>query len=329
MRFSYRPLAAWGRIVAVVAVVGAGAIAFAANAAASNSHAKKLTTLRITYNPNPSNTPVVVAQQEGFFKKNGIKAELTASPDTTQLLPSVGKKIDIDNTTPANVLQGQLQGYDPVLIASEDVETKSFPDSYLIVQKGINSIADLKGKTIGVLGLSGGLYEGVVDLLSQHGISKNQVKFQITPLSDQIGDMLGHTVDAVVTIVPFGSVLEGKGLQSLANPILGPLHANGALDLGWVANGKWAKAHPSLVAAFIKSQKEAITWMKSHHAAVVSIFEKDFQLPAASAASYPQTGYLNLNINPKYLTEWIKPMQNAGDLPKSFKVPVSKMIFKP
>jgi len=337
---SLRRLAAGGRVIAV-AVVAATMVAACgsssssssttsgSSAAATTSKSSGPVTLSIAYNPNPSNTPIVVAEKEGFFTQNGINAKLTTSQDTAALALDVGKQFDLVNTTPPTLLQAVAQGYKEELVASEDVESSSNRDTFLIGAKGITSLKDLKGKVIGAPGLSGNLYESAVVALSKAGISKSQVKFLIVPFPDMGNDLKSGTIQAAVTIVPFNGQLLGEGGVDLGNPIESTVNNQQALDLGWAASDSWASANPTALQKFDKSQEEALAWMKTHQAATVKLLETQFQLPAIAAEHYPVVGYISYPTSAAYLTNWIAPMKAVGDLPSSFSPSASQLVYTP
>lgn len=341
MNWRLRRVAVGGRGIAV-AVVAATAIAAcgssssssssasggSSNAAASQSSSSPAT-LRIAYNPNPSNTPIVVADKEGFFKKNGINAKLTASQDTAALAIDVGSQFDLVNTTPPTLLQAVAQGHKEQLVASEDVETSKNRDTYLIGGKGITSIKDLKGKTIGVPGLSGNLYESAVAALHDAGLSKSDVKFLIVPFPDMANDLKSGTIQAAVTIVPFNGQLLGEGGTDLGNPIETTVKNQPALDLGWAASDSWAAANKSTLQKFNVSQQEALAWMKTHQAETVKLLETEFKLPAIAAQHYPVVGYISYPTKTSYLTNWVAPMKAVGDLPSSYTPSASQLVYTP
>jgi NitT/TauT family transport system substrate-binding protein len=342
-------LAAGGRVIAVgvvaammVAACGSSSSSSSSSSSASSSSTSSTTpaaatttqssgpvTLRIAYNPNPSNTPIVVAAKEGFFTQNGINAQLTTSQDTAALALDVGKQFDLVNTTPPTLLQAVAQGYKEELVASEDVESPSNRDTYLIGAKGITSLAGLKGKVIGAPGLSGNLYESAVVALHKAGISKSQVKFLIVPFPDMANDLKSGTIQAAVTIVPFNGELLGEGGVDLGNPIESTVNNQQALDLGWAASDSWAASNASVIQKFDKSQAEALAWMKTHQAATVKLLETQFQLPAIAAEHYPVIAYISYPTNATYLTNWIAPMKAVGDLPSSFSPSTSQLVYTP
>ena len=343
MYSSLRRFAAHGRVAAIAAVAATMVAACgssssssstssasgASNAAAATTKSSGPVTLRIAYNPNPSNTPIVVAEKEGFFKQNGINAQLTTSQDTAALALDAGKQFDLVNTTPPTLLQAVAQGYKEQLIASEDVESASNRDTYLIGAKGITSLKDLKGKVIGVPGLSGNLYESAVVALHNAGIDKSQVKFLIVPFPDMANDLKSGTIQAAVTIVPFNGQMLGEGGVDLGNPIENTVKNQQALDLGWAASDSWAAANAATIQKFNTSQEEALAWMKSHQAATVKLLETEFQLPAIAAQHYPVVGYISYPTNAAYLTNWVAPMKAVGDLPSSFNPTSSQLMYSP
>jgi NitT/TauT family transport system substrate-binding protein len=312
----------------VAAVSGAAALALSL-ALASGASAAKLTTVRIAYNPNPSNTTIVIAQQQGFFKKNGINAVLTASQNTAALIPAIGKQYDIVNATPPSVLQAAAAGEKLTVFASETTETSKLTDTYLIAAKSITSLKDLKGATIGVPGLSGTLYESAVIALNKVGIKKNQVKFLSVPFADDAGDLANGTIQATCTIVPFNGQLLGEGFTNLGDPELNVTGGHTGLDIGWGASRSWALSHESILSGFVKAQEQADTWIKGHQSATISLLEKDFQLPAQAAEHYPLYQYFSFPMVKSYLFDWVSPMKAVGDLPKSYTPNYAQLITKP
>jgi NitT/TauT family transport system substrate-binding protein len=306
--------------------LGATAGALASLAAASGASAKSLTTVRIGYNPNPTNTTIIVAQQQGFFKKNGINAVLTASQNTTALIPALGKQFDIVNVTPPSLLQAGAAGENLTMVAGQTIETSALKDTYFIAAKGITSLKQLKGAKIGVPGLSGTLYEAAVIALNKAGIKKSQVKFLAVPFPDDAGDLANGTIQATATIVPFNGQLLGEGFSDLGDPVLAVTASKAGLDIGWGSYRPWALSHAAVLKAFVKAENEAVTWIKGHSAATISILEKDFQLPAEAAEHYPPYQFFSFGLTKSYISDWVTPMKAVGDLSKSYRPDYALLI---
>lgn len=317
--------------ITALALAGCGSSSSAGSGGSSGSSQSGDMTIRLAYNPNPTNTSIVVAQEQGFFKKNGLTVKLTASEASAALLPSIGKQYDIITETPPTILQGAAHGYQPILVGAEDVENgTSLRNSYLIGSKDITSVAQLKGKTIGVPTLSGNLYEGAVLMLAKAGISKNEVKMLQVPFNDTAADLQSGTIQAASTIFPYQFQLLGEGMHDLGDPMQFAFSGGGnALSAGWAAYAPWVKANPKAIAAFDKSQAEALAWMKANPAKAQQILVKDFQLPASVAKTFPVTKFVSFDVQDSYLEPWIAPMKKVGDLPADFHTSASQLVYQP
>jgi NitT/TauT family transport system substrate-binding protein len=311
---------------AVMIISGCGS---SSDAAATSGSSGQMT-LRIAYNPNPTNTTIVVADEQGFFKKNGLDVKLTSTQASAALIPSIGKQFDLITVTPPSLLQAAAQGLKPVLVAAEDVENSTdLRNSYVIGGKGIASVADLKGKTIGVPTLSGNLYEGALIMLQKAGIAKADVKFLQVPFANMAGSLSSGTIQAAVTIYPFQGQLLGSGLKDLGNPMDLTGDGSDALSAGWLGYAPWVAKNKATIDAFNKAQDEALAWMKANDAGAKSVLVKSFQLPQAVADKFQVTQFVSFAPKADYLTPWVAPMKALGDLPASFTTSTSDLVYQP
>src|SRR5436190_2192039 len=104
-RFSIRVLFAVGLFVVI-----ASSFAFSANASA------KTEKLRLAYAPIPTNIAVVIAKEQGFYKKNGLDVKLTPIPLAARAVGALGKQFDIANGTPEHLLSSQAKGFGPQVV---------------------------------------------------------------------------------------------------------------------------------------------------------------------------------------------------------------------
>ncbi|MGE2834279.1 ABC transporter substrate-binding protein [Mycobacterium sp. SMC-4] len=105
--------------------------------------------------PSASDTPIHIAMDEGWFEEEGLRVEIVFSPGSGAAIQQLAAgNADIASTTPASVMQANLQGT-PVSMVLQHNYKQPF-DIAAPAGSGINTIADLRGKTIGVSELSGG-----------------------------------------------------------------------------------------------------------------------------------------------------------------------------
>ena len=312
-------------------LASAGVLAGMAFAGASAGSASAASTLRIMYNPNPTNTSIVVASQQGFFKKNGLNVQLLTSANTAALVPALGKQFDLLTITPTSVLQAAAAGFKPELVGGETVENTKFQSSYIIGAKGITSVKQLQGQKVGVVGLAGVLYSSMLIRLHRAGLKTSDVQFVQIPFADMNSDLQNGTVQAVVTIYPFQGQMLGEGFTNLGNPVIAVVGgvAN-AMDAGWAATQSWASSHKKVLREFEKAQNQALAWMKANPSGVVSVLENSFQLPSFVAGRYDAVDYTNFSINPNYLLAWNAPMFNSGQLKHRLtKKQVKALVYSP
>jgi NitT/TauT family transport system substrate-binding protein len=311
-----------------VLLVAAGMVLSLCAIFAGAASAKKLQSLTIAYDPNPTNTSIVVAEQQGYFKKNGLNVKLTTSADTTALLPSVGKQFDLVGAGPSSILQFAAHGFHPMLVSAQTIENgTNLKNTYLIGASGVTSLKSLEGKTVGAAALSGTQYDALLWELKHAGISTSSVKVLEVPFADMSSDLASGTIQAALAINPFAAGMLAKGDPLISDPIAVTLHNQTAMSIGWVASGPWTVIHEQEITDFDKAQQEALAWMKAHTAGSQAILEKDFQLPAVAAEKYPITQYVSFKVLPTYLSAWIAPLKAIGVLPKSFDEPIGQLVY--
>src|SRR5512144_94450 len=95
----------------------------------------------------PSNTPIWVADQKGFFKKNGLNAEVIAiSASTIVIQALLTGEVDFIIAPSATLVTSRLAGADTVMVSTN---LPLFID-HIVSLNDITSVEQLKGKTGGV-----------------------------------------------------------------------------------------------------------------------------------------------------------------------------------
>ena len=123
---------------------------------------------------NPDHAALIIAEQKGLFKDQGIKVNLQepADPSMPPKLVAAGK-VDFAVTYQPELIQDVAHGL-PLTRISTLIAT---PLNTLMVLKDgdINSLADLKGKSIGTA-ISGGVSEATIGvMLENSGLSLSDV----------------------------------------------------------------------------------------------------------------------------------------------------------
>lgn len=112
-----------------------------------------------------------------FFARHGLETELVFIASSSHGVPALlAGEIPIYSGSPETAAQAAAAGADVVIIASSE------PTPYkLIVQPGIKSVADLKGKKIGTDRIGGSSYYATRRMLEKLGLKPEEVEFtQVT-----------------------------------------------------------------------------------------------------------------------------------------------------
>lgn len=165
---------------------------------ASSSFAASTTPAKLTvildWFPNPDHAPLVIAQEKGFFKQQGLDVKLIgpADPNDPPKLVAAGKA-DVGITYEPQFMEQVDQGL-PLIRIGTLIDK---PLNCLVVLKNgnIKSLADLKGKRIG--SSNGGLTSIMINnLLKNQGLSQQDVKL-VNVRYNLTQALLSHKVDAV------------------------------------------------------------------------------------------------------------------------------------
>ena len=95
----------------------------------------------------PSNTPIWVADQKGFFKRNGLSAEvINISASTIVIQALLTGEVDFIIAPSATLVTSRLAGADTIMVSTN---LPLFID-HIVSLAEITSVEQLKGKTGGV-----------------------------------------------------------------------------------------------------------------------------------------------------------------------------------
>ena len=148
-----------------------------------------LTTVRLAlgYIPNIQFAPLYVAAAQGYFAKAGLQVDF-AYMDENQAAALVGSNdLQFAVVSGEQVLLARTQGLPLVYVAAW---YQKYPVSVVAkADQGINTPADLRGKTIGLPGLYGANYIGLRALLYSAGLTEADVTL----------DSIGYTQVAALT----------------------------------------------------------------------------------------------------------------------------------
>jgi taurine transport system substrate-binding protein len=237
--------------VALACVVALTAIALQACGSSGSSPSSGGKPITIAYQVNIV-APFFLAQQKKLFQKNGLDPKFVKfeSGPAQQSALSNGN-VDIGELGVLPFVSSVANGAPNVGIMVSDDVSKS---NGMVVQpdSGITSVADLKGKTVGVPKGSASYY-GLLKALAKAHMSLSDIKFRDLQPPVLLSAFQHKDLDAGWIWAPWLEKLEDMGgKRILVNAQVGAQSPS-----FWTANASWLKKNPDAAAKFVKTMSEA------------------------------------------------------------------------
>jgi NitT/TauT family transport system substrate-binding protein len=274
-----RRLTGMRRIAAIAAgLVSTVGLVVATSGVASASSAKAKTITTVNYGVvglSASSIPLFVAQNRGFFYKNGLKVNLIAVGQSQPICQQlIANALQFGDCSLSDTIQARMSGGSVEIIDNE--YSTSLPYD-LVVGKSIKTWAQLKGQTI----MLGGPRDNTVYYFSlmakKAGYKLSDFSYTYAGSSaDRFAALQSGSVAGTLLTLPFAPLSESLGynkLSSLGKLLTPANYAGGGTD----ANIGYANAHPKIIDDYVKSYQEAIAWIDNpkNKAKVMTLMETD------------------------------------------------------
>ena len=215
-------------------------------------------TLRMGFSPWPGWMPWQVAQEKDLFAQNNVKVNLVWFDGYLDSINALtAGQLDANSQTLNDTIAPLTAGADLVVVLTNDNSTGN---DKIIVREGINTIADLKGKTIAA-------EEGTVDHfllllgLQKEGLSAEDINFQPLETGKAAAAFAAGQVDAVGVFTPFTTqALKRSGSKVLFTSQDFP----GAISDHLVFNRAFVDQHPTPVQGLVNTWFAALDYIQAH-----------------------------------------------------------------
>jgi len=242
--------------VAVACALGAGPLANA-------QPAPQLRTINVITFGGGVNLPIFVAQRQGFFAKHGVEINLRYTPSSVYLMTGlIEGRFDIASAAIDNLVAYQEgQGEAPVKAQPDLVAIMGLENGFLnlVALPEVKTVADLRGKDLGVDAVSTGFAFVLREMVDKAGIKDSEVKyarFGGTPL--RYAALLDRKFAATLLSTPFDLQAEAKGFTRLgtATDLLGAYQGRAAFGMrGWLKDNEVAAI------GFMRAMRDATQWI--------------------------------------------------------------------
>jgi NitT/TauT family transport system substrate-binding protein len=258
--------------------------------AAGDASAKE--PLKIGYSDWPGYTAWEIGKVKGIFKKNGVDVELVWFPVYTDSLTAVNTgQLDGNLQTWSDLMAPLAEGIDLKVVQVLD---NSFGNDAIVAKPGIDSVKDLKGKTVGTE-LATVDHFMLLKALAMNGMTEKDIKYTNLTVGDAAAAFIAGKIDAAAIWQPWIAQIqrEGKGkviFSSADIPGLVP-------DIA-VFHKKVIDARPADVQAAVKSYFDIVEFIRTNEDEAVAIMAKVVEQPPADYKAFlPGTKFFDLAQN--------------------------------
>ncbi len=223
-----------------------------------NRFGGKPETIRLGLFPLEQNALIYIAEQEGLFAQNNVNIAVRDYNSGVATVDALLKgDVDISESSEFPFVGAALR-QEPISIV---VTNDKFENDYLVGRqdRGINNVADLKGKRIGLT--RGTITEFLLGrMLELNGIKLEDVTLVDVAPGQFVSALADAEIDALVAWQPYVHDIE-KQVDSV---VVLPAQSNQPVYGVLVGSNTWLKQHPGLVVDFLRSLGAAEDWAVLH-----------------------------------------------------------------
>jgi len=234
-----------------------------------SNYSGKVETLTIGATPIELNSLIYVAEECRFFTNHGVRVEFKHYNTGVAAVEGLLKgEVDIALTMEFVIVVKSLQKQEVLSLATID-KSMLF---YIIARadRGIKTIADLKGRRVGVPRQT--ITEFCLGrTLELNGMKILQVTLVDTKASDPAGTIAGRDIDAIVTWEPHVTQIRQ---QMGTRVIIWPAQSGQLAYWSVVSTPQWINKHSGLIGQFLKSLAQAEEYIPRHPNEAKAIVQK-------------------------------------------------------
>lgn len=223
--------------------------------------------------------PVWAAQEQGFFKNEGLDVKIRVLGNESQVGPLLDRSLQIAIAPPEGVIQNVESGGPLRFVAGNCGKLSHF----LIAQPRFKRIEDLRGATFGILSMTEGSFFHVQALMSKHGMHypDDYKVVQTGGAPPRHKALLEGKIDAALQSIPLAYVEEDGGFSNLADI------SDYVPDWQFTAvnvNREWASENEDTLVRFLRAMLRATDWVYRNREEAVTIVARELKVDRPYAA---------------------------------------------
>jgi NitT/TauT family transport system substrate-binding protein len=229
--------------------------------------------------PSPalSMLPVYFAQDRGLFKSEGIDPVIVTMSGRLQAIALGAGDIDYAASV-ETILRAALQGMPFKIIVYMNAKMSVV----LVTAPEIKSVAELRGKTVGVTSLGGGLEYALREILIQKGALNpdRDVRAASIGMPEQMAGLLSGSLQGAMLVPPFDGIMARKGYRRLVSAVDLLEYPQG----GIATTDKKIKEKPGQAKRVVRAMIQALSRIREEREKTVSYIATRWKIDRELAA---------------------------------------------
>jgi NitT/TauT family transport system substrate-binding protein len=226
----------------------------AADTSAATTAAAEPTTVKVATFAVAGTAGIHIADSKGYFTDEGLELQAD-TVDIAQMIPTVlSGSDDFGVASSGALLQAASQGLGLRIVAPAYYGTPAEQGIYVAKDSPIQSIEDLKGKTIATGSLKSAAHAGILMQLEEAGLKPSDVKVVIFPFPDIPAALRAGELEAGHMAEP-GISAAGDSVREVIDNIY-PFGDDPGVTY-WFTSDEFAEANPDVVEGFAAAVNRA------------------------------------------------------------------------
>jgi ABC-type nitrate/sulfonate/bicarbonate transport system substrate-binding protein len=259
--------------------------------------------------------PIWMAVKKGYFREEGLDASYVVTgsvPKTAEGLRD--GTFDIAVTVPEGIVAAAAAGEDMRLIAGVTGKVAAS----LITAPNVKSIADLRGKRLGVSGLKEGTGLLMLEMVAKHGLAPSDVELKVVGVGgDRWRALQASEIEAGIQNAPLNFMAVEKGFNNLgdAPDVLPPYQF---IAVG--ARQTWLDKNPEVAVKALRAMLRGLRDVYADRDTAVALAVENMKVTPEMALRTWEF-YVkhrphdpNLEVTPAAFAKTLKTMVSAGTL---------------
>jgi ABC-type nitrate/sulfonate/bicarbonate transport system substrate-binding protein len=213
-----------------------------------------------------SNLPLVVAQERGYYKEEGLDVELVLMTGVVANLALIGGNVDFISTG-GSAVSAIIRGA-PLRFVFVCFNR---PMHWLFSRPEIRDVRGLKRKKIGVSGIGGSPHFLILEVLKKYGVDGNRdaTVLAVGTTANRYAALVNGTVDATNLTPPFNFKAEESGFRELVSFVKEDYLVEPAA--GIVIRDALFQSDPILVEKFVRGTLKGLSYVKQNRSGTIPV----------------------------------------------------------